>query len=73
MQSEHAHLNLNTSVPYIPHVSLEHHIKEVALKSMEKIPGAKEIIEAEFNKKAWDMPFKLPGKRYYNQVMHLGF
>ena len=73
MQSEHSHLDMNYSVPYEPRVTLEHHIKEVALKAMDKIPGAKQIIESTFNKKKWDKPFALPGKKYTNQAMHLGW
>ena len=36
-------------------------------------PGAKEIIEKTFDKTEWKKPFALPGKRYVNQPMHLGF
>ena len=73
MQSEHAHLDMNYSIHNTPRVSLEPHIKEIALKSMEKIPGAKELIEQTFHKGKWEKPFALPGKRHVNQAMHLGW
>ena len=73
MQSEHAHLNMNYGIESQPRVSGDAHIKEVALAALKNIPGAKEEIEKTFDKKAWKMPFALPGKRYINQAMHLGF
>ena len=73
MQSEHAHLDMSPSIHNTPRVSLEPHVKEIALKSMEKIPGAKEAIEQTFHKGKWDKPFALPGKRHVNQAMHLGW
>ena len=73
MQPEHAHLDMNYSIPYEPRVSHETHIKEVALKAMEKIPGAKEVIEKRFDKSAWKMPYTLPAKNHINQAYHLGW
>ena len=73
MQSEHAHLNTNYGIESQPRVSGDAHIKKVALAALANVPGAKEIIEKTFDKSAWKMPFTLPGKRYINQAMHLGF
>ena len=71
MQSEHAHLDMNYSIP--ERVSLEPHIKQIALKAMEKIPGAKEAIEQTFHKGKWKMPYALPQKKHTNKLMHLGW
>lgn len=73
MQSEHAHLDQSYGIHNAPRVSLEPHIKEIATKALEKIPGALKLVEQTFNKGRWEMPYTLPAKRHINQKMHLGF
>ena len=73
MQPEHAHLDMNYGVPYEPRVSHEEHVKQIATKALEKVQGAKELIESSFDRSKWDKPFELPAKRHMNQAMHLGW
>ena len=73
MQPEHAHKDMNYAIQNTQRVSLEPHVKEIALKALEKIPGAKQAIEETFHKGEWKMPFALPSKRHEDLPMHLGW
>ena len=73
MQSEHAHMDLNYGIHNQPKVSFAHHVESVANKAISKIPGGAQLVKNTFKKGAWQKPFALPGKRYINQAMHLGF
>ena len=73
MQAEHAHVDLNFGTVYEPRVSHESHVKEIATKALEKVPGSKDLIKEAFDRGAWEKPFALPAKRHVNQALHLGW
>ena len=73
MQSEHAHLDMNYGVHTQQKVSHEFDVKELAKAALKKIPGADDAIRETFDKSKWQVPHALPGKKYVNEALSLGF
>ena len=73
MQSQHAHLDMNTAAGYEPRVSTSHKVEELARAALKNVPGATKLIDEHFQRGSVVDPNRLLPAKPQNQALHLGW